>query len=199
MRGPQFSGQVPNAMQHSYGHPQVQPTGFNYDAYMQQLSQKLGDYTLFSGRESASAPRHYRQGSYGSQPEYAENQATAANGGAFGNSGATFEGGNELKASQMSPAYAAFSPVQNQRLMGTGEFADGGRGLLSSVTKSGRGFREKILAQLGNAQLDDSKFNSNSEHELEATASLGFHPTGSHVQPPRDTKIFANSTVLEDL
>ena len=47
--------------------------------------------------------------------------------------------------------------------MGTGEFADNRGGMLSSVTKSGRGFREKILAQLGSAQLDDSKFNSNSE------------------------------------
>jgi len=35
--------------------------------------------------------------------------------------------------------------------MGTGEFADPRNGMLSSVTKSGRGFREKILAQLGNA------------------------------------------------
>ena len=56
--------------------------------------------------------------------------------------------------------------------MGTGEFADQ-RGMLSSVTKSGRGFREKILAQLGSAQLDDSKFNSNSEQEYDGTASLG--------------------------
>ena len=43
------------------------------------------------------------------------------------------------------------------------EGLDQSRGMPSSVTKSGRGFREKILAQLGNAQLEDSKFNSNSE------------------------------------
>ena len=60
--------------------------------------------------------------------------------------------------------------------MGTGDFAEQRGGMLSSVTKSGRGFREKIIAQLGNAQLDDSKFNSNSENDYEATASLGFHP-----------------------
>ena len=54
-----------------------------------------------------------------------------------------------------------------QQLSPTNDYVDKGldqsRGIHSSVTKSGRGFREKILAQLGNAQLEDSKFNSNSE------------------------------------
>ena len=80
-----------------------------------------------------------------------------------------------MQQQQMSPQNEAFSPVQNPRFMGTGEFADQRGGMLSSVTKSGRGFREKILAQLGTAQLDDSKFNSNSEQEYDATASLGFN------------------------
>jgi hypothetical protein len=49
------------------------------------------------------------------------------------------------------------------------------------VTKSGRGFREKILAQLGSAQQDDSKFNSNSDQDYDVTASLGgYDPLQSH-------------------
>ena len=80
----------------------------------------------------------------------------------------------EVGHGQLSPSNGeAFSPEQNPRFMGTGEFADP-RGMLSSVTKSGRGFREKILAQLGDAQLNDSKFNSNSEgNDYDPVASIG--------------------------
>ena len=90
----------------------------------------------------------------------------------------------------------AFSPIQNPRFMGTGEFADP-RGMLSSVTKSGRGFREKILAQLGNAQLDDSKFNSNSEQDYDHTASLGYNPM---LQSANDRGLVAGSVdVVQDM
>lgn len=88
--------------------------------------------------------------------------------------------------------------MQNPRFMGTGDFADP-RGMLSSVTKSGRGFREKIIAQLGNAQLDDSKFNSNSEHDYEATASLGYNPMVNSGLGSRDPKILAGGHVVDDM
>ena len=85
--------------------------------------------------------------------------------------------------------------MQNPRFVGTGDFADP-RGMLSSVTKSGRGFREKILAQLGNAQLDDSKFNSNSEHDYDNTASLGYNPM---VQSTNEPRIVAGGNMVQDL
>ena len=104
--------------------------------------------------------------------------------------------GPDMNQQQMSPSNEAFSPIQNPRFMGTGEFAEQRGGMLSSVTKSGRGFREKIIAQLGNAQLDDSKFNSNSENDYEATASLGFHHMGHN---GHNDKIIAGENIVQDL
>lgn len=102
---------------------------------------------------------------------------------------------------QMSPSGGAFSPEQNPRFLGTGEFADHRGGMLSSVTKSGRGFREKIIAQLGNAQLDDSKFNSNSENDYEATASLGANQLDSvgRGRGANADRLVAGESVVQDL
>ena len=116
-----------------------------------------------------------RQASYGSQ--IGSGDASIPPRPTFGLVSEQFGAANN---NQMSPnQQVAFSPEHNPRFMGTGDFADPRNGMLSSVTKSGRGFREKILAQLGNAQLDDSKFASNSEQEYDGTASLGYNPLQS--------------------
>jgi len=124
---------------------------------MQALANKLGDNNMFL----ASELQHHRGESYGSS---------------HGGYNQHLIGQHEhyaFRDNQMSPpSHATFSPVQDPRFLGTGEFADVRSGMLSSVTKSGRGFRDKILAQLGSAQLDDSKFNSNDEIDLDA--SQGF-------------------------
>ena len=70
-------------------------------------------------------------------------------------------------------------------MLNTGEFTINNKGVYSSVTKSGRGFRDKILQQLGTAQLEDSKFNSNSEGGFDdatngdISADMHFNPGAS--------------------
>ena len=50
---------------HYAQYPSAQPS-FNYNRYMQELAQKLGDHALFSGRESSAGPQHHRFESFGS-------------------------------------------------------------------------------------------------------------------------------------
>ena len=99
---------------------------------MQELQRKLGDYTMFSINQGGV--HHNRHGSYGNSTIEGVEAAQSMD----NRAGA---------AGHFSPDHV-MSPMQNPRFLNTGEFADPRNGMLSSVTKSGRGFREKILRNL---------------------------------------------------
>ena len=111
------------AMQYS----DLQANRFDYNRYMQELQNKLGSNTMFSGDRNWS--NAFQNNMNAQVNEFA--QQVGYPGGRANMNDVMSEDNQHLSPSNIRPGIEVLDP---------------GAGQPNSVTKSGRGFREKILA-----------------------------------------------------
>ena len=138
---------APVLITHSQQVPYEDHTRFDYNRYMQQLQQKLGDYSIF---RAGDAINRDRMSNFHSQM-HGESLSRQAG----------YPGHQFIGIQDMNGFEDPLSSTQEHQVTA---------GLQMSQQldlRNARGFRDKILEKLGNAQLEDSKLHSQSERYSE--------------------------------
>jgi hypothetical protein len=127
---------MPLLINHSHTPSFDDRTRFDYNRYMQQLQHKLGDYSLFSQNDSITRDR------LNNFHQQAEADSLMRQAG--------YPGGHQ---------FIGITDMQQEEPLSQTHEQHVSAGLHLS-RHTARGFRDKILQKLGNAQLEDSKVNS---------------------------------------